>query len=932
MATYRITATILILVATAAAEDDELLMGQHRIEGPPESLGVEKLSDEAVRTAEEIAHWATLPADGAEGRPLPLTGSWNVGRLAFKERRQGREHPMREWGPAYFVELIKRGHHVLPTFIDPQFLGKHYIGAEDAPRRGEQIEAMMSEYFGEPLAFCRKFKLPIAFRDWNWISRIKRYEEWRRQYAGAEFSVEETGRLIKNGAPGRLVSPIGPVERWTEWGRFWFGNPIMKRLQEMYPDPPMAVFLDNNEIKVHWASQITDEHDRFVERFGKGLSEMEKAVIIREGYDDRMAAMFAAARDALIEPAWKTNTVTVGYNNLWGTGHIGRGSRPDEGIGFDPDPEKGWLEWRRYDGGMPEYYDNDWQPGKTDHTPWSPQTEAMNYYSVQDWLFAQDPDFYWSSIAWDGGAPSDVWRGKRRKVGKPYRYVTRGQRYDFHRYGGMVQFGLWAMRPRSFREFRGGGNRGAYRNGTWMALVRAVDRPWDHAVLREFWRFGELVPNPDEEHPFALEQDDPQWVRDLDRWYMLTCDANPPRDEWTGHTKLRVFSLALVRGDKPRRRWLIHAHAPLGAVADATVNLPGYGAVTLPSVPVGGVFYLVREDGRSVETVLNCGPAEIAVRAGRQYVKPGQDVTFEATVTSPPDQPIRAFTWSFATGEDVVTDELKPVSRTFDAPGEHLVTVTARVGDGELVGQTVVFVGEPPAKAEIYRLPLDNAFAWRGPWSATGPEGRKLVTYRHVPNAGSLAEPVLVGGAFVADEQRGRVLEIREDRDALWLALGTETVLHEQGHADKTISLWFKPDDVEARQVLYAEGHGGFGFNIYLDDGKVYGGAWAPSGRKWDGHWLSDEVEPGRWHHVSLVLAGATEEVAEDKLYLYLDGERAGSGPGVRVPRHFAVPRVAQSRMKGRLMTRFHDGGEEAAEFRGRIDDFRLVNAARPPE
>jgi hypothetical protein len=161
--------------------------------------------------------------------------------------------------------------------------------------------------------------------------------------------------------------------------------------------------------------------------------------------------MFQAARDAMVAPRWKENVRFVGYNLLWDTGYIGQGDRPRPGIWFEPD--QGWLDWRTYQGVMPELYDNDWQPGKRDYGTHSPQFEAMNYHSVQPRLFERDPHLYWATIVWDGGRVSDEFRG-RRSSSKPFWYITRGQRWDFARYEGWVQFTLWTTRPRSMREFR----------------------------------------------------------------------------------------------------------------------------------------------------------------------------------------------------------------------------------------------------------------------------------------------------------------------------------------------------------------------------------------------------------------------------------------------------------------------------------------------
>ena len=878
-------------------------------------------------TAEEIAAWAKLPADGPQGRPLPLTGSWNT----------------EDWGAPYLVKMIERGHHVLPTFVDPNFIAagaylKGWRGAKD------KVQKRMDDYYRPALEYCRKHNLPIVFRGWNWGDRVGMYED---AIAGEKRPPEQSARVIKEGKKARPMDPFGPIERWREWGSFWFGNEMVRRFQEIYPDPPMVVWLNNNEgPKVRNPDQLPADYPRMVEIHGRSLEDRTaRARAIREGYEKRYAALFEAARGALVEDSWKNNVKFVAYNNLWGTGYIGSGNRPQPGLWFDR--EAGWLNWRMYDGGMPELYDNDWQPGKTDYRPHSPQAEAMNYFSVQKRIFQRDANFYWSTITWDGGRVGQVWRG-RRSSSKTYRYVSRGQRWDFARYEGWVQFCLWAARPRTMREFRGGATRGAYFNGTWMGLVRSVDRPWNNEVLREFWRFGTLVPNPDEDHPWTLSQDQPEWVRDLKRWHLLTCDANPPR-EWAADARLRVFSLALKLGEKPERRWLVYAHAPLGAVAGATVKLPGYGNVVLDSVPRSGSFFLVSEAAQSVEDLITGGPAEIALRADASRVDPGQTVRFQAEVTHPADHGFTSFTWSI-NGEDVVRgkagDELK---HTFEEEGEYLVTVRADPGEGDddetLTEQTAVFVGESPSETVLYDLSLDAPFAWKGPWGQTGENAEELVPYRHLPNGGTLPPAVLSGGRFVDDPQRGPVLELAEKHDGVWFARSKRTVMDLEGQANRTVSLWFKPATTEGRQVIYAEGFDAVGMNIYLAGDVLYAGAWAPIdgkqfdwhpvyGRNWDGDWLHHEgIEPGRWYHVALQFKNATDEVQPEKMHLWINGERVASGPGARLPRRQGVPRIGQPMFhwNGRLLSRFHDKEKKAEIFRGRIDDFRLINAAVTP-
>ena len=216
--------------------------------------------------------------------------------------------------------------------------------------------------------------------------------------------------------------------------------------------------------------------------------------------------------------------------------------------------------------------------------------------------------------------------------------------------------------------------------------------------------------------------------------------------------------------------------------------------------------------------------------------------------------------------------------------------------------------------------------------------------YRHLPNRGARPPAVLVGGSFVEDDERGRALSFNgEEHQALWLIRRDDTVMNREGHANQTISLWFKADDAEGRQVIYAQGFEHNGFNIYLDGGTLYAGSWSPGGsmdhagwfpiwgRGFAGHWLEAAITPGQWHSVSLVLEDAGDQVEDDRLHLYLDGEWVASGPGVRIPRQYGPPRLGRAPIGGALLSRFHDGASSADLFRGRISDFQFIlDAVRP--
>ena len=69
-----------------------------------------------------------------------------------------------------------------------------------------------------------------------------------------EPNLDEEGdprpRVLKMTPEGKRMpklSPFGPVEAWREVGRKWTTTPELKKLQQQYPEPPLIIFLSNNE-------------------------------------------------------------------------------------------------------------------------------------------------------------------------------------------------------------------------------------------------------------------------------------------------------------------------------------------------------------------------------------------------------------------------------------------------------------------------------------------------------------------------------------------------------------------------------------------------------------------------------------------------------------------------------------------------------------
>ncbi|MEM8502468.1 MAG: NF038122 family metalloprotease [Cyanobacteria bacterium P01_D01_bin.1] len=165
-----------------------------------------------------------------------------------------------------------------------------------------------------------------------------------------------------------------------------------------------------------------------------------------------------------------------------------------------------------------------------------------------------------------------------------------------------------------------------------------------------------------------------------------------------------------------------------------------------------------------------------------------------------------------------------------------------------------------------------------------------------------------------------------------YVAVADSDAINLETNAQRTVSLWFKADDKntsEHKQVLYEEGGGTRGLNIYIHDGRLYAGGWnLPSNQSnWAGTYLqTGDIVSGRWHHVTLVLDG-DEQVRDGAFTAYLDGVRFGSGEGSQLWRRSG--NVGFGAVNDG--TRFHDGTSGSTgsnAFAGSLDEARIYNRA----
>jgi hypothetical protein len=500
---------------------------------------------------------ATRRNNSPVGRPLPLAGHWNLG-----EGRDGFE-------PAYQLKLIGQGHHLLPWFLMPNPNAR-----PDDPR--------WITYYEDAIKRAAELRLPIALVGTQWESLLSVEDEFVNLPQGQNPNVE-----LADGRIRREVSPFGPLGAWHEVGQRWGSSPMMRKLQEWYPDPPLVLLISNNEhVKLQWP-KVTEDR-RFGRLFGEGRDDEFKRKVVGDAWIAHYRALQEGIRQGFESDAWRQVSLCLGYD-AFGPAHFGRWA--------------GWMEYSLYskgrvdpwplawDGGSPSFYVYNWA-AMTDFTVFSPQVETQNWVFMQAEARRLNPNFWFEMSVWDGHEPKQ--ENDKRKT-----YAKMGQLYTPERYGGMAQFGMWLLRPRTVREFRGWQDSVSEAGAFFMPIVEAVDRVHRNPVLREFWRQGSLVPNRGGSHPYQTII--PSEFQNADRWFLLDTSLDPKRP-WELGTQLPVFSLALTKGGAPRREWLVYAHAPLGPRPGVQVTIPDYRPVMI-NVAVGGSFYLVEEQGGRVQPI-----------------------------------------------------------------------------------------------------------------------------------------------------------------------------------------------------------------------------------------------------------------------------------------------------------------------------------------
>ncbi len=222
-----------------------------------------------------------------------------------------------------------------------------------------------------------------------------------------------------------------------------------------------------------------------------------------------------------------------------------------------------------------------------------------------------------------------------------------------------------------------------------------------------------------------------------------------------------------------------------------------------------------------------------------------------------------------------------------------------------------------PNSAEPYELP-----GWIAQFSFD--EGRGALT--DSSSLGNRHEATLKGKATRGEGIKGDGIAFPE---AGVVEVKNSTNINLKNHDERTVSIWFKADEISeesGRQLIYEEGGGARGLNIYLDEDRLFVGGWNQPKNEgnWPGTWLkTDNVSEDTWHHVSLVLDGKGK-LSPNAFRGYLDGEQFGVGSGSELWKHtdgIGVGGVVGS-------TLFHDGKTRSSGLIGMVDELGVFNKA----
>jgi len=272
----------------------------------------------------------------------------------------------------------------------------------------------------------------------------------------------------------------------------------------------------------------------------------------------------------------------------------------------------------------------------------------------------------------------------------------------------------------------------------------------------------------------------------------------------------------------------------------------------------------------------------------------------------------RSVTW-ISSDESVVTVSDKSSTKAYiEAKKAGSATVTAITQDGNYTAYSEVVV-----LPELISMPYEQLEAWYKldePFSYNG----KLVAEDF---SGNGHHSVSAQGNWLKDGGiDGGAFSFNGTTSIIQLNTSNISYLRDEFSAF-TAAMWFKPNDLNSKQVLFERGGNGAGLAIQINEGRLEA-AVVNNKPAVERIILSTELTGAdEWHHVSVSFGDSTFK-------LFLDGQLADE---TTTP----FDKVSAAANEGAVGARFSvdafNGSATGAYFNGVIDDVRLYNAAVMP-
>ena len=469
---------------------------------------------------------------------LPLLSHWNVGIPELTDAMN----------PMYMIDRIEQGEHILVSWkLDPYY-----------------ADTIGSSYYEESIKKAAELQLPLVFIFPSPESALTKDSYYK------SLPKEDNPNVIDaNNNTLDKLSPFGPDERWSEVGNQWSTTTLMNQLQEWYPNPPLVIFISEDEAdKLSW-NEVSIA-SRYWECYSECSPEMKddnyKRTLVGGKWIEKYRQMQNGFKEGFTKAAWKDNIKFISYNKLSdnfgkSTNWIDNATVTNQYVNLWPLTTDGTT------------IDFDLSDTKSDVTANAPHVLANNLDFMLKEAKRGNSDFAYQLSINDDSKITDVTR-----------------------YRGLTQFALWFLRPNFIRQQSSVATRTEL-EPMFEEVVNSVELIHYNPHIAEFWKNGELVKSGDS----YLNENIPEQYQNDPRWFLLDVDVNPEKP-WTDSTEIKTWAFAIVKGEVPNREWLIYTQSPEGDMSNSTISIPAYNDVLIDS-SVNGNFYILSENDTQVNII-----------------------------------------------------------------------------------------------------------------------------------------------------------------------------------------------------------------------------------------------------------------------------------------------------------------------------------------